>query len=603
MFNHFKSDSENHFSKKKREFLSTSGKLAFSAIALSALPSIGLADVKHISFYRVTYKNWSGGINKPLMLAAKPRNAEECVYLANYVLKNGYKMRAMGQMHNWSPITIGLDAKPEDKVLLVDTSELNTLAMTEQKPDYGIVKVGSGVLSETLYKFLSEQCTDNGSKQGYAFSNTPAPGDITVGGMMAIGAHGTGVSDYIGSTQTTAFDGSMSNTIVEFTAIVLDETYQGYVLKTFKREDKDASAFLVSLGRTFITEFKLQVIPNYHLRCISLTDIDINELCAKPEDNNVFSIANILANFGRLEVILYPYTDKPWLKVWQREETLPSGSHATTKANNYPFSDSIPESTSDLIRNHLYLFPKSIPNFGKLQFRITNKNLGGGFGKENLLKLINGFPAVSSALGKSKIADLWGPAWQTLVYIRKTTLRVTANGYAIHIPRDQVQSVVHECTKEYRRLSKVYEKAGKYPVAGPLEIRITGLDNTKGLKANQGARTPALSALSPSNNSNADTAVWLDLLTMPNTKDAHPFYSVFEQWLYERYPSVQNRVEWSKGWAYTNKGPWTNTDVIDSKIPASFANTQTTFEEVKTVLHKYDPYQIFTAPLHKKLFK
>ena len=41
-------------------------------------------------------------------------------------------------------------------------------------------------------------------------------------------------------------------------------------------------------------------------------------------------------------------------------------------------------------------------------------------------------------------ADLWGPSKNTLLYLKPTTLRVHANGYAVLTSRDRVQRVVSE---------------------------------------------------------------------------------------------------------------------------------------------------------------
>ena len=40
--------------------------------------------------------------------------------------------------------------------------------------------------------------------------------------------------------------------------------------------------------------------------------------------------------------------------------------------------------------------------------------------------------------------NIWGPSKNSLLYIQDTTLRVTANGYAIHLRRADVQQAVHD---------------------------------------------------------------------------------------------------------------------------------------------------------------
>ena len=54
------------------------------------------------------------------------------------------------------------------------------------------------------------------------------------------------------------------------------------------------------------------------------------------------------------------------------------------------------------------------------------------------------------------------------------------------------------------------------------------------------------------------------------------------------------RPEWSKGWAYTETGPWTNMNVIQNRIPEYYGVTR--FTRVVEILSKYDAGEIFTNP-------
>ena len=120
-------------------------------------------------------------------------------------------------------------------------------------------------------------------------------------------------------------------------------------------------------------------------------------------------------------------------------------------------------------------------------------------------------------------ADIWGPSKNTLLYIKPTTLRVTANGYAVLTSRDQVQRVVSEFTDFYRERLAAYTAQGRFPVNGTVEIRVTGLDDPAEAEL-EGARAPLLSALRADQaHPERDTAVWLDILTLPGTPYAEAF--------------------------------------------------------------------------------
>ncbi|MBC8831419.1 FAD-linked oxidase, partial [Escherichia coli] len=53
---------------------------------------------------------------------------------------------------------------------------------------------------------------------------------------------------------------------------------------------------------------------------------------------------------GRVEAIWFPFTSSPWLKVWTPTPSKPFLSRAVTQPYNYPFSDSISQSISDLVK-------------------------------------------------------------------------------------------------------------------------------------------------------------------------------------------------------------------------------------------------------------
>ena len=60
------------------------------------------------------------------------------------------------------------------------------------------------------------------------------------------------------------------------------------------------------------------------------------------------------------------------------------------------------------------------------------------------------------------------------------------------------------------------------------------------------------------------------------------------------------RVEWSKGWGYTDDAAWTDPVVIGAAIPASLTDGQPDgqqFADVRTTLNALDPHRIYSTPL------
>jgi hypothetical protein len=104
-----------------------------------------------------------------------------------------------------------------------------------------------------------------------------------------------------------------------------------------------------------------------------------------------------------------------------------------------------------------------------------------------------------------------------------------------------------------------------------------------------------------------DVALWLDVLTLPGTPGANQFYQDLEEWLLQRFTGSAGRVlpEWSKGWAYTAAGGWTNQPFINH-VRQSFTTgrgpTDTWDWQVAT-LQKYDRSNLFSNPFLDALFR
>jgi FAD/FMN-containing dehydrogenase len=209
-----------------------------------------------IPIYQQAYQNWSGAIVIDNVWTCAPASAADVVTLANWAKANGYRLRAKGMSHGWSPLVLPAGNTGAGYVLLDTTQSMTSVSIAAGSP--ATVTAQTGATMDTLTTALAAA--------GYGLCAIPAPGDITLGGALAINAHGsaipaTGETPLSGQTY-----GSLSNLILSLTAVVWSSAQSQYVLQTFERSDPDIRAFLAHLGRAFITQVTVQIAASQNVR-------------------------------------------------------------------------------------------------------------------------------------------------------------------------------------------------------------------------------------------------------------------------------------------------------------------------------------------------
>jgi FAD/FMN-containing dehydrogenase len=513
-----------------------------------------------IPLHPQAWRNWAGEIVVDSVWTATPANAADVVTIANWAHGQGWKVRAKGVGHGWSPLL--LPSGPAGNVVLVDT----TASLTAVAVDAGTKRVtaGAGITMEALLTRMEQA--------SLGFAATPAPGDITLGGVLAIDAHGTAVPAS-GETRAAGHTyGSLSNLVTSLTAVVWNGS--AYALRTFQRNDPAILPLLTHLGRAFVTEATLQAGANQRLRCQSWVNIPATEMFAPPGAGGR-TFASYLDSAGRVEAIWFPFTDNPWLKVWTVKPAKPLFSRQVDGPYNYSFSDNLPSSLTDLIAQIIAGNGALTPTFGQTQLA-----------------------TVSAGLVLTATWDIWGWSKNTQLYVRPTTLKVTANGYAVLTRRSDVQRAIHDFTSFYTAKVAEYRAQGKYPMNGPVEIRVTGLDQPGDVTV-ASAGPPALSAVRPRpDHPEWDVAVWFDVLTIPGAPGAEQFYRELEQWVLGNYTGsyAAVRPEWSKGWAYTSSAAWADAGVLGTTIPDAYRAGQpasSTWDTARAGLIALDPHRVF----------
>ncbi|MCE6998680.1 FAD-binding protein [Saccharothrix sp. S26] len=515
-----------------------------------------------IELYRQAYRNWAGEIRTDDLWTCAPRTPADVVLLANWAHGQGFTLRPKGFRHGWAPLTVTAGTTDADRVVLVDTTRHLT-AMTLLP---GAVRTQTGASMDELLAFLEDA--------GLGVTNTPAPGDLTVGGVLAINGHGTSVPA-VGETLPAGHTyGSLSNLILSLTAVVWDGGE--YRLRTFRRDEPECAALLTHVGRAFLTEVTLRVGANRNLRCVSRVDIPARELFAPPGSGATRTLASFLDEAGRVEAIWFAFTDHPWLKTWSVAPTKPPTSRHVVTPYNYVFSDNVPKAVSDLADLLITGAWALTPTFGQLQYTTA-----------------------ATGLTATLTTDLWGASKNLMLYVKPTTLRETANGYAVLTSRAEVQRVVSDFATYYEDLLLAYQSRGLFPVTGQVEIRVGGLDDPAHVGV-PGAQAPALSAVRPrEDHPEWDVAVWFDVLTFPTAPGAAAFYRELERFFFTRYTGSYafTRAEWSKGWAYTDQAAWADHTVLTSTVPDSYRQgPNPTWDAARATLNAVDPHRVFSNP-------
>ena len=211
------------------------------------------------------FRNWSLEIIVEGVWTASARTPDDVVTLANWAHEHGYRLRARGKGHTWSPLVLPAGADTNRTVIVDTTSHLTAVSVQSGGP--GSVTAQTGATLDTILARLEEA--------GLGLATTTAPGDLTIGGVLAIGGHGTGLPTATERPPAGSGFGTLSSLVTSLTAVVWSAAAGRYVLQTFTRSDPDIRAFLVHLGRAFLTEVTMTAAANTRLRCQKWFDVNV----------------------------------------------------------------------------------------------------------------------------------------------------------------------------------------------------------------------------------------------------------------------------------------------------------------------------------------
>lgn len=520
---------------------------------------------------RETFRNWSGEILVPDAWTVQPNVPGDLETLAAWAAARGWRLRPRGMGHGWSPLLLP-SGRPQFPTLLVDTRRLDQV-WVEARDGAATVTAQAGVTLDRLWEELG--------RRGLGVAAPPAPGDLTLGGALAVGAHGSA----LGRERRPGWTwGCLSNAVLSLDVLAWDPERSRYRVRTVSREDPGAGALLVHGGRAFVAAATLQVGPDVNLRCRSLTDVPAAEAFAPPGTEGERSLRALAGSAGRVEATWFPHTSCPWIRVWSEAPERPGPSRPLAGPYPFPFANRVRREDSEAAAAALRRNPGLTPFFLKGEMAVVN--LG--------LEAWNAW-------------DVWGPSRYAALHVKPTTLRYHASGHAILCRSGDLQRVVWELWSALTERLEAFAARGLHPVNGPLDLRVTSLDRT-GEVDRPGARPALLSPLRPRpDQPQWDCALWAEVLTLPGTPGAAEFLASLEAWMLSNYQGgyAAVRVEWAKGWAYGPLGPWTADAVLKEHIPRSYTEGYPAgegFGDAAAALDRLDPGRILRNPFLDRLF-
>jgi hypothetical protein len=525
------------------------------------------------------FENYARDIQIPSILVATPKSAQDVLLIANWAYKVGYRVRAMGGKHNFSPFLVSQSdaGLPCPNIILVDTTaHLKSMEMNthDTSPMYSVV-VETGAFLLNLLKFLE--------RNGFGLFASPAIPSISVGGLLATGTHGTGApGGQLDSKSPGHTGGSLSNLIVEMTIVAWNETDQSYVLKTIHRSEKDCKAFLVHLGRTIVTSVTLRVGRNQNLRTKSDFYISSAEFYGHPDEvlPSSRTLSKYVSKYGRVDAVSLPTAKFVWVMAWHEQIHRPSTSRPVFFPFNYYFMDYVPSVFDHVAR-----------------FFVTRIS--------SIATLIGSVGYIASWLGvlSTWSGDYWGLSKNHLIYTSSYTPHLSIAAFSVLTTRDNLQEVVWKTKSNYDQLEEEYGRDLVYPITGGMDFRITGVDDPNDVGI-EGAESPSLSTARMSEtHPEYDTVVWLDIASFLGSPKRVEFLLKLQNTLYQ---DIHDRIgiirpEWSKEWAFTNDGPFSN-----ETVTRLFSRTYSLKEDdgwdwaIRT-FDRYDPFKMFSNEFLDKL--
>ena len=537
-----------------------------------------------VELYQQTFVNWARETKISGVWFCSPRDGEEVLAVANWAKDHGYRLRPMGSAHGFAPTLIPRGHNGEN-VVIVNTHDYMTDIVVNADDAVKSASCGAGAYIEDICAELE--------KFDLGLYHTTAPGGVSIAGVLAMNAHGAAIPKTGETLQPGHSWGTLSNLVLEITAVAWNEEAGEYQLKTYQRTDPEIGPLLTSLARAFITHVKIQVGPNLKIRLQSRMDLTAAEVLAMPENETANSFSNLSDEHGTVDIIYYPFNpdNLVWLKTWTVTPEKPA--HSREVFGPYALSEGsvTPVWQADMLGSTLRTFPRIVPQFNK-----TSVNA--------LVDLM------SNEDPDTLLNDLWGSAYTNTLYVQPMTPRLTVAAWGLVVARENLQRALGEWYQYFTELLADFQSRHEYPYVGPVEIRAHGLEYTDEVLI-PGAVEPTLSGARPHpDHPEKNIIIWFAINNNPDQPLASEFNTRLEQWFYSNYASYGLvRPEWTKSYAYTADGQfggaWTNDEILTEVYPSTWTDgypENNNWHTAAAQFNAMDPHGVFSNSHLDKLF-
>ncbi|HVG19999.1 MAG TPA: D-arabinono-1,4-lactone oxidase [Blastocatellia bacterium] len=330
-----------------------------------------------------TWDNWAGTIQFQTNCYFEPVTIDDLTNILQQAQKNGKKVRVVGSGHSWSLGAVPGDA-PYQPNANIDAYLINIGNMNPENS-------GQDSYLKAFY-FKDSAGTPYvavppGTTQGWIADNTanlndflhlhsnkhedlalasmgPAP-DITLGGFIANGCHGTGweqptVADLIFGIEVMTVDvtGNVLTKAYTVNQEIADILNQNQITKATAQPSPDIiSALRVSLGALgVITKLVFQLVPMFNVAHLD-EYVDLDQVF--PSSGDTTNLETLVTSSDYVEIFWFPFTTQLWIK---RYSKIDAPTQHELKVIGFDFITSeMAALTGSLLGDWFRLFPSATP--------------------------------------------------------------------------------------------------------------------------------------------------------------------------------------------------------------------------------------------------